>query len=278
MAGDAKSTNFMLGTATVMLGTPEELYALNPVAHSLGLVKNFNIDASKTTTDLQGGRTNEIIMTLTTGAETRCTFEMYEYTEKNIAYALGLEGSGLVAVSGDAFVSSSSATFSAGSIEISVADGLGQDLSAGDTVSLRNSDDENIIIGTVTAVSGIATGTASGGTASITIAVPDTTLATALPVGTEVSQVTSLDVGSTDVDRDYSAKITGQLANGKWVTLLFPKIRISSGLSMAFSTDQFGNIPFEFKPLKPSLVDSNYAAFKGRSGTISIDSVKAPLA
>ena len=80
MAGEAKTTNFMLGTATVMIGKPEELYDLNPEQHSVGLVKNFTIESQKESTDLPQGRTNEIAFSITTGSTTRGTFEMYEYT------------------------------------------------------------------------------------------------------------------------------------------------------------------------------------------------------
>lgn len=275
MAGEAKTTDFMLGTATVMIGNPEDLYKLNPEEHSVGLVKNFSIEATKERSDLTQGRTNDIIFTLTTSATTRGTFEMYEFTEKNLAYALGLDGGELVSHEGDPHVVKTSASFSTGSVTVDLVDGMGQNIEVGNTVSLRDPVSENIVVGQVKDVTGISTGTAT--TATVEVEIPDNDMAWEVPAGTYVSLVTVLEVGSTDVDRDFCAKVQGQLANGKWITLLIPKIRVSSGLTMAFGTDSFGNAPFEFTPLKVTPSDNYYSAFKGTSGKLVHDSVKADL-
>jgi|26BtaG_2_1085354.scaffolds.fasta_scaffold00023_85 hypothetical protein len=275
MAGEAKTTDFMLGTATVMIGNPEDLYKLNPEQHSVGLVKNFTIEATKERSDLTQGRTNDVVFTLTTGATTRGTFEMYEYTEKNLAYALGLDGGELVSPEGDAHVVKTSASFSAGSVTLALNDGTGQDIEVGSWVSVRDPISENIVLGTVKTTSGLTDGTAA--TATIEVEVPDSTMAWEVPAGAYVSLVTVLDVGSTDVDRDFAAKVQGQLANGKWITLLIPKMRVSSGLTMAFGTDNFGNTPFEFTPLKVTPSDTYYAPFKGTSGKLVHDSVQSAL-
>ena len=275
MAGEAKTTDFMLGTATVMIGNPEDLYDLNPQEHSVGLVKNFTVEATKERTDLTSGRTNDIIFTMTTGATTRGTFEMYEYTEQNVAYAMGLDGGELITHAGDAHVVSGAASFASGVVSLTLADGEGQDIKMGNTVTLRDEVSENILLGQVTSVSGLTGGTAS--TATIEVTIPDSNSTFEVVSGTYVSLVTVLDVGSTDVDRDFCAKVSGQLANGKWVTLLMPKIRVTSGLTMAFGTDNFGNTPFEFTPLKVTPADEYYAAFKGTTAKLIMDSVAGKL-
>lgn len=277
MAADAKTTNFMLGVAEVMIGKMSELYDLNPATHGIGLVKNFTVEATKDRTELTQGRTNDLVFSMTTSANTRCNMEVYEYTVKNMAYALGLEGGSLTEATGDALTVGSSSSFSAGSVTLSLVDATNQqNPSVGDYVSIRNPSTENIILGKVSAVSGISAGTTS--TASITIDIADTNSSQTIASGSLISIVNVLDIGSTDVDNDFAAKVSGQLANGKWVTLLFPKIRITSGLSLAFSTDNFGNIPFEFSPLKASASDPYYAEFKGTAAKLVLDSVTAPLA
>lgn len=276
MAGNAKSDMFMLGTATVMLGAPEDLYDLNPEAHSVGLVKNFTLEGTKERTELTQGTTNDVVFTLTTGATTRGSFEMYEYTEKNMAYALGLEGSSLTTATGDAHVTSGAVSFSGGSATLALVNGVGQDIKVGNHVSIRDPGTENIVLAEVTSVSGITSGTAS--TATIDVEIPDSNSTLAIPAGSFVTVINILQVGSTDVDRNYSAKVCGQLANGTWITLLFPKVRVSSGLSMSFGTDNFGNIPFEFTPLKITNSDPFYTKFKGTAGFLASDSVQSPLA
>jgi len=277
MAGEARSNKFMLGTATVMIGNTNELYDLNPDEHSVGLVKNFTCEATKDRTDLTQGRTNDIVFTLTTSSTTRATFEMYEYSVTNIAYALGLEGGAITELTGDALVTDGAVTFASGTADLTFVDAAGvQDILVGQDVSLRTGDGENVILAKVTAVSGITGGSATS--ATMTVMIPDSVSVAAISAGTLVSGVTVLEVGSTDVDRDFSAKVTGQLANGTYVTYLFPKIRITSGLSMAFTTDNFGNIPFEFTPMKVTPQDDNYIPFKGLSGKLVMDTVQAPLA
>jgi hypothetical protein len=277
MAADAKTTNFMLGVAEVMLGNVNELYDLNPVTHGIGLVKNFTCEATKDRTDLTQGRTNDIVFSMTTSSTTKCNMEVYEYSVSNMAYALGLQGGAVTVASGDALTTTGSVAFSSGSVSLSFADGTGlQTPIVGDYVSLRNPNSENILMGKVSAVTGITAGTAS--TATMTVDIADLNSTQTIAAGTLVSVVNVLDIGSTDVDYDLSAKVSGQLANGTWVTFLFPKVRITSGLSIAFTTDNFGNIPFEFTPLKASASDPYYAEFKGVAAKILVDSIKAPLA
>lgn len=276
MNGEAKTDSFMLGSATVMVGKPEDLYDLNPTDHSLGLVKNFTVEATKGRTDLTQGRTNDIVFTMTTEANTRCTFEMYGYTEKNLAYALGLDGGELVTPTGEPHVVDADGSFSGGEVSLTLADGEGQQLEVGHDVSIRSAVTDNIIVGTVKTVSGITTGTASS--ATVTIEIPDSNSTQAVKAGDFVSRVTVLGLGSTDVDRDYAVKAIGQLANGKPVTYLMPKVRVTSGMTMAFGTSDFGNTAMEMSPLKVTSVDPYYTAFKGLSGKLVMGSEKAALA
>ena len=45
MAGEARSINFAVGTATIMLGAPADLRNFTPTTHSIGLVKDVKVMA-----------------------------------------------------------------------------------------------------------------------------------------------------------------------------------------------------------------------------------------
>lgn len=95
-AGSAKSEKFNLGCATVMIGPKENVLDLTPEKHSIGLVKNFTFSSNDTYLDLTQGVTNTVVYSVKTGSEITASMEVYEYTSKNLAYALGLEGYELV--------------------------------------------------------------------------------------------------------------------------------------------------------------------------------------
>jgi hypothetical protein len=95
-AGSAKSESFNLGAATVMIGPKEKVLDLTPEEHSLGLVKNFTFSANDQYLDLTQGVRNTVVYSVKTGSEITASMEVYEYTAKNLAYALGLEGYDLV--------------------------------------------------------------------------------------------------------------------------------------------------------------------------------------
>ena len=77
MAGEAKTNAFMLGTATVMLGAQADLFDLNPTEHSIGLVKNFNLQVDQTYTELTQGVQNQIVFSVRTGNKVMNTMEAY---------------------------------------------------------------------------------------------------------------------------------------------------------------------------------------------------------
>jgi hypothetical protein len=276
MSGNAKSQKFMLGTAEVMIGNPEDVYKLNPAENGVGLVKNFSIEASKDQTELTQGRTNDIIVSLTTGQTTRGSFEMYEYTTENLSYALGLEGSDLISPSENALETTTEASFASGSVDLEFEDATDiQNILVGNRVLLRDPSTDTIVAGTATSVSGVTGNEATA--ATMTVSIPDTVAVSTFAAGTQVSLVNVLDIGSTDTDRYYSAKVQGQLADGQYIVLLIPKIRVSSGLTMSFTTDNFGNVPFEFTPMKPISGDPFYSQFKGKVAELLTDTVTAPI-
>ncbi|TGR74927.1 hypothetical protein EN836_33075, partial [Mesorhizobium sp. M1C.F.Ca.ET.193.01.1.1] len=94
MAGNAKTNKFMLSTATVMLGPLADLHQLNPMEHSIGLVKNFQLTGEAQMTELTQGIRNAVVMSVRTGEGLKTSCEVYEFTAKNLAYAAGLDATG----------------------------------------------------------------------------------------------------------------------------------------------------------------------------------------
>lgn len=95
-AGSAKTEMFNLGAATVMIGPKEKVLDLTPEEHSIGLVKNFTFTSSAQNLELTQGVRNTVVYSVRTGSDNSISMEVYEYTAKNLAYALGLEGYELV--------------------------------------------------------------------------------------------------------------------------------------------------------------------------------------
>lgn len=272
---EAKSQNFMLSQATVMIGAMADLMKLNPNDHSLGVVKNFTLNQDKQSQELTAGRTNQPIFSMVTQNEVRASCEAYEYTAKNMSYGLGLDGYQIQEISGDvATLSVSGVNNNDKTHTLTLTQAASpQALANGTMVSIRNPSTHNITLAKVTDVSSLV--------ASNTITVEADVGTDVFPSGSVVNVVYVLSLGSTGEEEYYSAKIQGQLADGTWITLLMPKVKMTSSFSAAFSTDNFGNLPFEWKGYKPMASDPFYDLFmtaKGiESGKLIVDGAKSTL-
>jgi hypothetical protein len=258
MAGEAKTNKFMLSAATVMIGAREKLHELG-MADSVGLVKNFTFESTPEFTELTQGVTNEIVFALKTSNPIRCTFEMYEYTEANLQIALGLSGASLAPLTGAPYKLTAISVADTNETTLTVDDPSSpQALAPGDHVVLV-SPDGNVTLAKVKTAPTLNEMTVHG------------TWTTQFVAGTEVRKVNVLDLGSNSTDiNEYAVKAVGKLADGTIATFLFSRCRVTSGLQMAFSTDNFGNIPFEFTPMAV-LADANdpgYPDFVGCKGKL----------
>ncbi|MBC2806549.1 hypothetical protein C3Y94_025705 [Rhizobium ruizarguesonis] len=243
MAGNAKTKSFLLSTATVMIGAPADLHKLNSTEHSIGLVKNFQLTADPTFVELTQGVKNSVVMSVKNGDGLKCSMEVYEYTLRNMAYAAGLDASGVAFDSITDLWLASVAYASAGKT-IGVATDITTKLSAGDYVFFQNGTDDKVHIAKVAAVAFAA------GATTITIAAGyEPSAAVAFPIGSRIGKVKRIDVGGNDVQPEFAAKIVGLLpADNAPFTIHLPKIKVTKGLGVAFQTDNFGNMPFEFTP------------------------------
>lgn len=249
MAGLAKTNNFMLGTATVMLGPLADLADLNPADHSIGLVKNFTITSDPAYTELTQGVKNTIVHSILTSNPVRCTMEAYEYTAKNLAYALGLAGD-FTAVTEQSTLASAITAGSPAPTTFTVASGDGADFDAGDYVMIQSNALDDFVIRKIASIS----------TDTITVT---KTFEKTIPSGSKVLKVQSLGIGSKTEQDYYAAKVTGKLVDETPVAILIPKVRIVRGFNLSFASDDYANMPLEFTVYDQVTTDPFYTEFGG---------------
>ena len=253
MAGLALTDNFMLSTATVMIGPVEDLHDLNPVDNSIGLVKNFQMSSEPAYTELTQGVKGTIVASTLTSNPVRASMEVFEYTARNLNFALGLDGTNVNALS----ISTTTTGAVAGSpavkvIPVTSATGI----TTGKTLLIDKNNDDDFVIRKVVSV------------ASLNVTVDE--FLPAIAMGATVYVVNVVDVGSKADQPFLSAKIAGKLANGKHVVILIPKIRITKGFNMGFTSDNYGNMPFEFAVYDLVSTDLAYTYFNGAAAKIFI--------
>lgn len=258
MAGEAKTNAFMLAAATVMIGPQSDLWTLNPAAHSIGLVKNFLVDAAPAYVELTQGVKNTIVYSVLNANPVKCTAEVYEYTAKNLAYGLGLDGSTIDTISTslvtNADLVGDGATNAAFTIH-STSD-IHTDFVAGQWVMVQElGGTDQVMLGKVV--------TSAWSTPTLTVTLdrpaPD---AVTWHSGSLISVINRINVGSKADQPFLSAKIVGILPQGNEpLVVVVPKMRVTKGFSLGFHTDQFQNLPFEFTPYELVSTDPNYTDF-----------------
>ena len=266
MAGEALTTHFNLSEATVMVGPMAEVFDLLPATHSIGLVKQVAVTNTPTDTDLTQGVQNDIVFSVRTGMDTSISMEVYEYTAKNTAYALGLDASNYDNYDADlldAPVVGDGATTD--SIIIAASSDISANYPAGEWVIVQANttyEVDKVFLSKIESVSYDA------GYQQLTI-----TLVDCLPVGFNFSigdnviRQNMVAVGSMEPNAFYGVKIVGQLPNGKPMTFICPKIKITEGFNVAFLTGDFSNMPFVMKSYKQLPADPLYTDY-GRLGAM----------
>lgn len=238
MAGTAKTDKFMLSTATIMIGPMADLHSLNPTEHSIGLAKNVIFTTEPGFVELSQGLQNDIVASVKNADNAKVSGEVYEYSPQNLAYASGLDATGVTyAPYPTIYTASSAATTSVVIVGVDTT----AEILDGDYIFIQQGIDDYVHIAKV---------------ASSVFAVSDTTLTLeagyAIPVGTtfttgaRVSGVRRIDVGGTQIEALFSCKIVGLMPkDNRPFVLMMPKVKITNGMSISFSSDNFSNLPFE---------------------------------
>ena len=247
MPGLSKTNEFLLGTATVMLGAEADLFDLNST-NSIGLVKNFTISTDPAYTELTQGVKNTLVASVLTQNTVRASMEAYEFTAQNIAYALGLSGT----FTKKTVTSTLANAIADDDTDFDVAASDGANFAVDDYVMIKADTEDNFVIRKIVSIL----------TDAITVNAP---FGQVIASGSEVLVVNKTDGGSKEDQPYYSAKIAGKLANGEPMVLLLPKVRITQGFNLAFTSDDYSNMPFEFTVYDPVSTDTHYAYFGGAS-------------
>ncbi|MBC2806561.1 hypothetical protein C3Y94_025765 [Rhizobium ruizarguesonis] len=223
-----------------MLGPLSALHQLNPDEHSLGLVKNFRLTAEPQYVSVTQGLNNNVVMSVNSSDGLSASMEVYEYTTRNAAYAAGLDGSNSVWDIDSRILTIRSAP--AANQVVLVGDWRPL-FTAGDFAFLQQGTGDVVHIGK------ILSAVASGADTLITLAAGyEIPVSVVFKAGDRFGRVLPIKLGEDGPEPALCAKAVGILADGMPFTILFPKIKISSGFSASFSTENFSNIPFGFKP------------------------------
>jgi hypothetical protein len=225
--------------------------AINPAVHSLGLVKGLQVNAETSKIDLTQGITNEIVSTVVNAVNITGSCEVYEYTAKNLAYGLGLDGSGFQVIK-DVFPLQSAVA--AAATTCTVASDQTAKFPVGSWIFLQEGAGDQIHIARVASVS-FSTNT------TITFTGYPVPASMNFTTGGRVGVLNKIDADPTQSNNYFAVRVIGTAVNDKRPMILhFPKVRITRGFAMAFTSDNFSNLPFEFSPMAPTPADEGYSA------------------
>lgn len=261
MAGEARSIDFLVGTATIMLGLPADLRDFRPETHSIGLVKNVKLMAEATYIELTQGIRNSVVHSVKTGEPVRASAEVYEFNASNWSYALGFSGYnvGIPALNaGTATITTVEALVPSGGI-LAPADVTGYDdftlstvtnFAVGDYVLIQVGYNDVVVPRRITTIAGSV----------ITVDAPIKNVA--FPAGVTVNKCLVVPVGRKSEQPFLAAKIVGNMADGREIAIEIPKLRITKGFDVTFQTSDYANMPFEFTVYDQIPADVQYARFQ----------------
>jgi hypothetical protein len=248
---DVKNPSFLIGNATVMLAPQSvDVFSLNPVDHSVGMVKAVNIGVDSDTIELRNGIQQALVDSQKSNVRMTATFEGYEFTAANLYRALGLAQNATVQRRRGRLTAAMAAGATTASVESNPIPGDTNsaitaiaNIPAGSTILLQRANQPDYVYPARTV--GAATGSAPY---SVTIAALPTGITFA--AGDTVWIVNELDVGSTINQGDYFCmKIAGTLsAYNVPLVVIFPKVKVTKGFTLNFSETDYSNLPFEVSP------------------------------
>lgn len=248
---DVKNPKFVIGNATVMLAPyTEDVFALNPDDHSVGMVKAVTLEQQSDQIVLRNGIQQLTVDTQKSNVNMTTTFEGYEFDAKNLTYALGIAGSVVKRLRGrltaDAAVDDTTLTVESypvpGDPDSEIA-AIG-DIPSGATLLLQNPDQPDEVY--PLAVTAATTDSAGSPPYIVTTdAIP-----VAAATGWTVWVVNEIEAGSFEQDDFFCAKIVGKLsANDEPIVVVIPKLKITRGFNLSFSETDYSNLPFELSPI-----------------------------
>jgi hypothetical protein len=252
---DVKTSAFMLSSATIMIGRAfvDDVFALTPDKHSVGMVSEVNITMDSSLTELTNGVAQATVDSKRTGLSTAISGNVFEMTAQNFLRAQGITTAATPVkrgiLMGSAAGGSTSLSVASDPIPGEATSALTSvgDIPAGSTILIQRGDGEtDYIFPTVS--SGAAT--LNAGRYTIPIAG-----ASAVPadmsflIGARVWIVQPVPVGDIGDDEFFCVKIVGTLSNfDRPVVYIAPKVKMVKGFSAAFNETQYSSMQWELKP------------------------------
>lgn len=255
--GLARTSQFLLSSAEVMLGPMAEVYELTPTLHSIGLVKNVKANVQMNQTELTQGLANAPVYSVNTSFTPMISMEVYEYTARNLAYAAGISASSSFAPITTSATLDAALTDASTVVDIAGSGNL-TGWAVGDWILLQQETGPLVFVADITEVD------AANRTLTFN---PNKSLPTGVTwsvATTRVYKVNSIAVGHQTDAGMLGCKMLGTLPeNNEPVVMIFPKVKVTQGFDLNFSTENFANMPFELKPYVPTAADTYYNDFKG---------------
>lgn len=257
MAGSAKTSNFLVSSATVMLGPKADLYKFLPETHGLGLVKNFQMQTQPTFLELTQGIQNDVVASVKTAHGVTATWEVYEYTTRNIAYGAGVDASGVGFNVSSVALANVSVAVVAAATTVQVDGDVTASYSIGDTIFIQKGDDDYVYVAKISSAPAFATAKTT-----LTFAGYPIPAGMTFPVGSRVGKLKAIEFGGSALQAELAARVTGLMPKDKRPFVLdFPKVKITQGGNISFASDQWQNMPFGFTPYACTSDDPLYADF-----------------
>lgn len=254
---DVQKSAFSLSSATLMMAPAftTDVFSLTPSANSVGMVSEVNVSVDSSVTELLNGVAQVTVDSRKTGVKAAISANVFEMTAANFMRAQSLASSTpisvkrgkLTAIAAAGAVSLTVSSYPVPGEASSAISTLG-DIPAGSTLLIQRESTGEIDYVFPTMSSGATTGT---GPFVIPIASPYVIPANmSFAVNDTVWIVSPISIASSIDDELFGVKITGSLTNfNRPVTVVFPKVRISKGFTIAFNETQYSSMPWELQPI-----------------------------
>jgi hypothetical protein len=257
MAGEAQTSEFLLSTATCMVGPSSKVMELSPALHSIGLVKNVQVTTTPKFVELAQGVNAQVVFSVNTEMQSKITTEVFEFTAKNLAYGAGQDPTtGLFDPVVASTTLATAITTGGASVVLTTGGVAAVGIVVGDYVIIAKVGSDLLHVGKVSVIATDTLTLATGYVMPSSAVFPTAT--------TVVYKVRNIQVGANPSTSTFGVKLVGLMpGTGAPVTLVFPKVRIVKGMDLAFQTNDFANMPFEFTPYALLPTDNYYADFGG---------------
>ena len=254
MAGTAtaQTDRFNFSTATIMVGPQSGGFAMTPTLNSLGLTKKCVISGEPSVVTLTQGIRNEAVSSITNRFNLKFSVDVFEYTAKNIAYGMSLNGALFTT---NTAVNPVSAAAASAATSIKVAGDQTAVYVVGSWIFMQEGLTDQVHYGKVTTVS---------------YGAPDTTIsfaATPIPTGMSfslaqgrVGLVNKIDANPAVSDNYFAVQVVGNLITDKRpIALRLPKCRITKGFNLKMDADAYDMMGYEFEDFVPLPTDPGYS-------------------